>query len=75
MGITFQSGEDDGVTIGTGKAIRDTDKALLIEFTDDSHEEDKWFPKSQIHEDSEVYAVGHEGTVIISSWLAEQEGY
>lgn len=34
-----------------------------------------WVPKGQIHDDSEVYAVGHEGKLIVSAWLASKEGW
>ena len=33
-----------------------------------------WIPKSQIHDDSEVYRKNQTGTLIISRWIAEQKG-
>ena len=33
-----------------------------------------WLPKSQIHDNSEVYALGTSGKLVVSSWIAEQEG-
>lgn len=33
-----------------------------------------WIPKSQIHDDSEVYKKGTEGTLIVSEWIAIQKG-
>jgi hypothetical protein len=33
-----------------------------------------WIPQSQVHDDSEVYAKGHTGKLVISMWLAEKEG-
>lgn len=33
-----------------------------------------WIPKSIIHEDSEVYKKGTEGTLIIPEWFAVKEG-
>lgn len=35
----------------------------------------KWIPKSQIQDDSEVYEKGGEGVLVVSSWLAQQEGW
>lgn len=35
---------------------------------------DTWVPLSQIHEDSEVFEVGHEGTLIVSEWWANTAG-
>jgi len=52
-------------------AKRETDKALLVEFDDG---EDRWVPKSQIHDDSEVYAADTEGTLIVKRWWAQKEG-
>jgi len=48
----------------------ETDKALLCEWDADEH----WVPKSQIHEDSEVYADGTNGTLIVSDWWADKAG-
>lgn len=33
-----------------------------------------WIPKSQINDDSEVYAKDTEGTLIITEWIAAQKG-
>lgn len=50
-------------------AIRDTGKALIVVI----EEEEYVIPKSQIHDDSEVYEKGHTGKLIIPKWLAENE--
>jgi hypothetical protein len=54
-------------------------KALLIAapFFAELGEENgkKMIPKSQITDDSEVYKVGDEGTLIVTEWLAEKEGW
>ena len=47
-----------------------TEKALLC--TIDG--EDYWIPTSQIHDDSEVYEEDHEGTLVVSEWIAKQKG-
>jgi hypothetical protein len=48
----------------------DTDLAILV------YVEGKkvWIPKSQIHEDSEVYTSGTSGKLIITEWIASQKG-
>lgn len=51
---------------------KDHGKALLINFGDDEKE---WVPKSQIHDDSEVYKEGHAGRLVITRWIAEQKGW
>lgn len=36
--------------------------------------EEIWIPKSQITDDSEVYKIGTEGTLVITDWIAEKKG-
>jgi len=52
------------------KALRDTDKALLVEFEDGV---ERWIPKSVIDDDSEVYKMGTSGTLVVKQWFAEKE--
>ena len=52
------------------EAEKDTAKALLCVINGKA----VWVPKSQIHDDSEVYKVGTSGTLIVSDWWAEQAG-
>lgn len=33
-----------------------------------------WIPKSQIHDDSEVWKKGQTGALVITRWIAEQKG-
>ena len=54
--------------------IKQTDKAICVE----AHEVQPgltWIPKSQIHDDSEVWKPDQDGTLIISDWLAERKGW
>lgn len=53
------------------KVLSATDKALLIEIDGEEH----WIPHSQIDDDSEVYdnKGNAEGTLVISSWIAQQK--
>lgn len=70
-----------GFLVGTGVGIRETDKAVLVrveEPSDDAEEHvernlETWLPRSQIHDDSEVYGEGHSGTIIITEFLARQK--
>ena len=48
----------------------ETDKAILVVIEDKEY----WIPKSQIAEDSEVYAQDTAGTLIVSQWIAQQKG-
>jgi hypothetical protein len=49
---------------------RQTDKAVLVE----ADGVEAWIPQSQIHDDSEVWKEGDEGTLVIPEWLAEAKG-
>jgi hypothetical protein len=60
-----------GQDIGTAKVLRVTDKALLVRLEDHGDKE-VWVPKSQIHEDSEVYDADHEGVLVVSEWFAKK---
>jgi hypothetical protein len=53
-------------------ALRETDKALCCKL--ETHDRPIWFPLSHIDDDSEVWRVGDEGTLIVSEWLAAQKG-
>jgi hypothetical protein len=53
------------------KCIAETTDAILV-VMDDGKEH--WIPKSQVHDDSEVYEKGGEGKLIISQWIAEEKG-
>lgn len=60
------------------EVIRESDsgKALLIK--DPDEDEAFWVPKSQIHEDSEVFkAAGTNsyGRLVVTEWLARKEGW
>jgi hypothetical protein len=48
----------------------ETDKAILCVIDGEEH----WIPKSHVDDDSEVYAKGHEGTLIVTEWIAKQKG-
>lgn len=68
------AGNDDGANLGTGTALKETGKALLIEL--DEHGEEKWIPKSVIHADSEVFSLNADenvGEVVVMYWWAEKE--
>ncbi len=59
------------VSIENVTCLKETDKALLVE-----HEGvETWVPKSQVHDDSEVYQEGQAGTLVVSLWLAEEKNW
>lgn len=64
----------DGVNLGRAQAIAGTEKALRVQL--ESEDDPRWIPKSQIHDDSEVYDCGDNasGDLIVRRWFAEKEG-
>jgi len=50
---------------------RETAQAILAVLEDGT---EKWIPKSAIAEESEVYEMETEGTLIVAQWFAEKEG-
>jgi hypothetical protein len=59
------------VTIEGVTAEHETERALRCAFGDGRKH---WIPKSQITDDSEVYAAGHVGRLVITGWFANKEG-
>ena len=61
----------DDVSIKDVSCIRETEKAILVLIEGD----ERWIPKSQITDDSEVYDKEHgDGTLVITKWFADKEG-
>jgi hypothetical protein len=52
------------------EALKETKDALLCTIDGD----EVWIPKSQIDDDSEVYAEGHSGQLVVTEWIAKQKG-
>ncbi len=61
----------EGVRIEDVKSLKTTDKALLVEIDGD----EVWIPKAAIHDDSEVYGMTHEGTLVVEPWFAKVKGW
>lgn len=49
--------------------LRETASAILCRIDG----EEVWIPQSQVDDDSEVFAEGDEGALVISQWIAEQK--
>ena len=61
------------VEIHDCECIAETEKAILVEINEWGEED--WVPKSQIHDDSEVYEKDTSGTLIVSGWFAREKGW
>ena len=60
----------DTVTVEGAKCENETEKAILVSTSSGSW----WVPKSVVHDDSEVYATGTDGDLVVARWFAEKEG-
>lgn len=62
------------VVIGTGECVIERDAAILVTMAnDDGSQVDQWIPKSVLHADSDVYALGHVGKIVVRAWWAEDK--
>ena len=59
---------DYGHVYGSVTVTAETDKALQIDG-------EFWVPKSQRHDDSEVWGLGDEGELVVKTWFAKQRGW
>lgn len=55
--------------LGNGECIHETEKAVLVKLSDCK----LWVPKSQLHDDSEVFGKGMKGRVVVKFWWAEKQ--
>ena len=63
----------DPVTIATAcTVLHETHKAILVR--GEGISDKMWVPKAALHDDSEVYAKGTDGDLVVYAWFAEKEG-
>ena len=68
-----QSRSVTGVSLGNAQVIASTEKALRVQLDTGSKH---WIPRSQIHDDSELYGNephNNSGELVVTAWFAEQE--
>ena len=53
--------------------VAESEKAICVSASD--LDEETWIPKSQIHDDSEVWKNGQEGDLIVTDWWARKQGW
>lgn len=62
---------DDTTTFDVDAVEAESEKAILVEIEG----EKVWVPKSQIHDDSEVYSkASGGGELVVSTWWATKKG-
>ena len=72
--------EDSPFSLGQARSQDDTSLALRVELRDAdmiklTGEHTLTIPKSQIHDNSEVWETFQQGELVINEWLAEQRGW
>lgn len=63
---------DDRYEVGEAAALRETDRAIFVKIDGVGS---SWIPKSQIHDDSEVWKKGDRGTLVVTEWFADKQGW
>lgn len=58
------------VHLGEAECLRTTEKAILVRLETGK---EVWIPNSQVHDDSEVFALRHKGRLLITAWWARKE--
>lgn len=66
--------DGDNVIIDEAQCLRETEKAILVVLGEEEDRAEHWIPKSQIHDDSEVFEEGGDGNLIITKWIACERG-
>jgi hypothetical protein len=69
--------EEYGYDKSEGEVLRETEKAILFQEDEGLDREKKpyWVPKSQIHDNSEVWQKGQVGMLVVKEWFARQKGW
>ena len=66
----FNPSNDELVEFEDVEVIAQTDKAILCRINGD----EKWIPQSQVHDNSEIWNKGDEGTLVVTLWWAVKAG-
>jgi Ser-tRNA(Ala) deacylase AlaX len=62
---------EPGIDVGQTEIKKETVRAILVEIEGT----EMWFPKSQIHDDSEIWQEGDVGHLYVTEWLAKKRGF
>lgn len=63
--------EDEAVEFENSVCSAETEKAIRAKVDGEFH----WIPKSQLHDDSEIYRNGDTGKLVVKEWWAKKEGW
>lgn len=70
--------EDKGFLVGRVYCIWETKDAIKCRMDEDGYFNlytEFWVPQSAVHDNSEVYKMGHHGKLIVKSWWAKKQGW
>lgn len=66
----FDDDGDGAVYLSGAECVHETELAILVKLPGGR----EWIPKSQVHSDSEVVAIGDTGILAITEWFADKSG-
>ena len=64
-----------GHSMGHAECTGETDKSIWVIIDDLDTEAAVSVPKSQIHDDSEVWKPDQSGELVVTTWLARERGW
>lgn len=67
----YRRQEESAVEFLDVTCVKQTPKAICVRIKGRDH----WLPQAAVHDDSEVYAMGHEGKLVVKGWFAEKNGW
>lgn len=70
-----RSDEDfEPASVGQFECVEERPTAILVRAKGNALDE-RWVPKSCVHEDSEVYEDGTDGDLVVVQWFAAKKGW
>ena len=73
--VWLSSAMNDSSDEGPVTLVRQTEKAILVRHH--ANDEEAWYPKKGVHDDSEVYGgtqkIGTEGRLVLEQWFVDKQ--
>lgn len=64
--------DDEPIRVEDCACTKATAKAILV--TNPDWPDGRWVPLSVVHDDSDVYEPGTDGTLVVAAWWGRKEG-
>lgn len=65
-------GDDEGHCVGFATVVHTTESAIKVDIGTDECE---WLPRSQLHDNNEIWERGDEGELWVKTWIAKEKGW